>query len=158
MQWQVCLGFMFLIVVSVIMWGASQGWYSKKVKKSKDTSKNTSGTVHGGSDENCDELRNEIERLKGKIFEQSMELDTKAAKNAEMTRQLEELMNTINDLTTRLQNAETTNAQLSQSLKNALEDLDKTRRQLQECSAKLLAKQITNAVCHMTPETANLIR
>jgi len=156
MQWQVCLGFMFLIVISVIMWGASQGWYSKKIRRIKDKLKTSRASQAAG--ENCDELRNEIERLKGKIFEQSMELDTKNAKLAQMTTQLNDLMNAINDLTLRLQNAETTNAKLSESLKNALDDLDKTRRQLQECSSKLLAKQITNQVCHMTPETANLIR
>jgi len=155
MQWQVCLGFMFLIAISVIMWGASQGWYSKKIRRIKDKLKPSQNAPAG---ENCDELRNEIERLKGKIFEQSMELDTKNAKIAQMTTQLSDLMNAINDLTLRLQNAEASNAQLTRSLKNALEDLDKTRRQLQECSSKLLAKQITNKVCHMTPETANLIR
>lgn len=143
------MGFMFLCVFSVIMYGASQGWYSRKIPKQTNDKKD---------DENCDAYKEEIERLKATIFEQSLELDSKSAKIAELTKQLDDLMNAINDLTTRLQNAEEANAKLTASLKAALEDLDLTSRQLQECNAKLLARRIVNEKCHMTPETSNLIR
>lgn len=148
MEWQICMGFMFLCVISVIMYGAAQGWYSKKIKTQETVVQN----------ENCDAYKEEIERLKGKIFEQALELDAKTAKLAEMTKQLDELMNSINELTTRLQDAEEKNAKLAASLKNALEDLQRTRMQLQECSAKLLARRIVHDKCNLTPETANLIR
>lgn len=149
MEWYVCMGFAFLVVISVILWGGSQGWYSKKIKIRSET------VVKG---ENCSEYKLEIERLKGKVFEQSLELDAKTAKINELTRNVTELMNAINDLTTKLQAAEAINARMAQSLKNALEDLDKKSRQLQECTAHLTARRIITEQCHMTPESANLIR
>ena len=149
MEWQICMGFMFLCVITIILYGASQGWYSKQIKTQK-------ANVQQGDD--CEVYKQEIERLKGKVFEQAMELDAKTAKLAEMAKQLDDLMNSINELTTRLQAAEERNAKLAASLKTALEDLDRTSRQLQECSAKLLARRIVHEKCQMTPETANLIR
>jgi septal ring factor EnvC (AmiA/AmiB activator) len=151
MDWQISMGFAFLVFISVVLWGASQGFYSKKVKLRPEASS-------APPKELCTEYKLEIERLKGKIFEQSTELDAKNAKLAELTRNVNELMDAINSLTTKLQAAEATNARMAASLKNALEDLDKRSRQLQECNAKLLARQIVNEKCHMTPETANLLR
>ena len=154
MDWHVCMGMAFLCVITLTMWYASQGAFSKRIKtvsRAEGESKNDPSVL-------CKAYIDENERLKGKIFEQSMELDAKTAKMAEMERQLQDLMNAINELTTRLQSLETENGQLRQSLKNALEDLDKTSRQLQECTAKLLARRIVQEKCHMTPETANLIR
>lgn len=149
MTWEISMGFAFLVVISVIMWGASQGWYSKKIKLNPEVVTKT---------EDCSEYIKEIERLKGKIFEQSLELDAAKAKVAELTRNVNELMDTINTLTTKLQEAEALNARMAASLKNALEDLDKKSRQLQECTARLLAKRIITEQCHMSPETNNLIR
>lgn len=152
MDWQVLMGLLFLCVITLTMWYASQGAFSKIIRRRSHDTVTTDPAVV------CKSYIDEIERLKGKIFEQSLELDAKTAKIAEMERQLQELMNAINELTTKLQNAETENAQLRQSLTNALEDLDKTSRQLQECTAKLLARRLVQEKCHMTPETANLIR
>lgn len=152
MDWQVLMGLLFLCVITLTMWYASQGAFSKTIRRQPHDKVTTDPAVV------CTSYIDEIERLKGKIFEQSLELDAKTAKIAEMERQLQELMNAINELTTKLQNAETENAQLRQSLTNALEDLDKTSRQLQECTAKLLARRLVQEKCHMTPETANLIR
>lgn len=152
MDWQVLMGLLFLCVITLTMWYASQGAFSKTIRRRSHDKVTTDPAVV------CKSYIDEIERLKGKIFEQSLELDAKTAKIAEMERQLQELMNAINELTTKLQNAETENAQLRQSLTNALEDLDKTSRQLQECTAKLLARRLVQEKCHMTPETANLIR
>jgi peptidoglycan hydrolase CwlO-like protein len=152
MDWQVFMGLLFLCVITLTMWYASQGAFSKTIRRRNEKTPVTDPNVI------CKSYIDEIERLKGKIFEQSLELDAKNAKIAEMERQLQELMNAINELTTKLQNAEAENAQLRQLLKNALEDLDKTSRQLQECTAKLLARRLVQEKCHMTPETANLIR
>lgn len=150
MPWEVMMGMCFLILFSVTLWGTAQGWFSRKLLREKVETKETA--------EDCEPYKQEIEKLKGKIFEQSLELEKKDAQLAEQARQLAELMNAINALTTQLQEAEARNAQLAASLKNALEDLEKTRRQLQECRAKLLAKRIVHEKCHMTPETANLVR
>ena len=152
MEWQVSMGFAFLVVISVVLWGASQGWYSKKVVIRPDVA------VASGVQETCDKYKVEIDRLKGKIFEQSLELDKKTAKIAELTRDANDLMDAINTLTTRLQAAEAANARMAAALKNALADLQTRSRQLQECTAKLLARQIVNEKCHMTPETDNLVR
>jgi chromosome segregation ATPase len=149
-DWHVSMGFCFLVVISVVLWGASQGWYSKKISLKP--------AVTPPQKDDCNEYKLEIDRLKGKLFEQSMELDEKKAKLAELTKNVNDLMESINVLTTKLQAAETTNARLATSLKNALEDLDVRSRQLQECNAKLLARRIITEQCHMTPETANLIR
>jgi chromosome segregation ATPase len=146
------MGFSFLVVISVILWGASQGFYSKKVVLSPK--KPATATAKDA----CEEYKLELDKCNGKVFEKSLELDKMTAKVAELTRDVNDLMNSINMLTTKLQAAELANARLSVSLKNALEDLDKKSRQLQECNAKLLAKQIVSERCHMTPETANLIR
>lgn len=153
MDWHVFMGLLFLCVITLTLWYASQGAFSKPIRR-----RNESNTAVTDPNVICKSYIDEIERLKGKIFEQSLELDAKTAKIAEMEKQLQELMNAINDLTTKLQQAEIENAQLRQSLKNALEDLDKTSRQLQECTAKLLARRLVHEKCHMTPETANLIR
>lgn len=147
MDWQVCLGYLWILVIVVIMWGASQGWYSKKIAK-----------IEEKAQENTEALKDELDALRKKIFDQQLEIDAKNAKIAELTRQVQDLMNSINVLTTRLQTAEAQNARLRQALKNTLDDLEKTRAQLQECRAKLLAKQIVSEKCQMTPETANLIR
>lgn len=154
MDWHISMAFAFLVLVSVVLWGASQGWYSKKVKLRPEASSAPQKDLKDA----CSTYISEIERLKGKIFEQSTELDAKSAKLAELTRSANELMDAINSLTTKLQTAEATNARMATSLKNAVEDLDKRSRQLQECNAKLLARQIVNEKCHMTPETANLLR
>ena len=151
MDWQISMGFAFLVVISVTLWGASQGWFSKKVKIRPEASSTAQTDA-------CTKYKDEIERLKGKIFEQSTELDAKTAKLAELTQRVNELMDAINALTIRLQAAETANARMSASLKAALEDLDKRSRQLQECNAQLLSKRIVNEKCHMTPESNNLIR
>lgn len=151
MEWQVCMGFAYLIVISVILWGASQGFYSKKIV-TRPTD------VATASVETCEKYTSEIDRLKGKIFEQSLELDKKTAKIAELTRDANELMDSVNSLTTRLQEAEAANARMATALKNALGDLQSRSRQLQECTAKLLARQIVNEKCHMVPENANLLR
>ena len=151
MNWETSLGFCFLVFVSVVLWGSSQGWFSKKIVIKPNA-------TPAPAKETCDAYKLDIERLKGKIFEQSLELDAKKAKIAELTRGTTDLMNNINMLTTKLQAAEATNARMAAALKTALEDLDARSRKLQECTAHLLAKQITHEKCHMTPETSNLIR
>jgi len=154
MDWRISLGFCFLVVISVIMWGASQGWYSKVVKKVHDVTT----TNDCPPSENCDEYKKKIAMLEGRIFELETELNAKNAKISDLTRKLAELMDIINQLTTSLQNAEARIAELEAALKAAQEDLARCRQQLNECRAELLARRVVNEKCHMTPETNNLIR
>lgn len=153
MDWQVSMGFSFLVVISVIMWGASQGWYSKKLPPRPRTQLQAAT-----SQDNCDELLKKIAQLEGMNFSLTNELNEKNATISDLNAQIQQLMNAINDISTRLQNAETENAQLRTSLKNALDDLARCRRELQECRAELMAKRIAHEKCKMLPETSNLLR
>jgi chromosome segregation ATPase len=154
MDWQVCMGFLILVFVSVTLWGATQGWFSPPLKTQTPPSANKVS-------DKCDkerELRRKIEALEGKIFELTNLLNEKIAIINDLNKKLQELMNAINDLSSKLQEEERKNAVLSASLKNALDDLAKCRRELQACRAELLAKRIIHEKCKMTPETNNLLR
>jgi septal ring factor EnvC (AmiA/AmiB activator) len=163
MRWETFLGFVFIIFASVVLYGAAQGWFSRKVPASKllkggDVNVTVRGGLGASSDCDCDALRKLIARLQGKIFELETALATCQAQNAEMRRELQDLMSAINELTTELQNALANLALINKKYKEALEELAECRRQLAECRAKLLARQITDETCHMQPENNNLLR
>lgn len=151
-KWQPIMSFSFLVVILIVLWAASQGKFTKKLKQTAEC------VIDSRSQENCEPYKKEIQRLNGVIIEQQQRIDTLAAQNAELSRKVNDLMNEINRLTNDLAAAKTENARLKAALKAAVEDLAACRRSLAQCRAELLAKRVTDATCKLQPENANLLR
>jgi septal ring factor EnvC (AmiA/AmiB activator) len=151
MHWEISFGFAFLLVLSVTLWGAAQGWFSKIVHKKADAS------TPPPPDPTLP-YKNLVKRLEARVFELENELALKNAEIADLKKKLAGLMDAINSLTTNLQNATALNEQLKAALKTAFDDLAKCRAELQKCQAKQLGEEIKKQACRMAPENANLLR
>lgn len=153
MHWAHFLSTTFLIFISILLWGTWQGWFSRRLKKSK-TDKPTPQPVV----DECKGLRELVARLQARIFDLENENAGLRAKILELQKQIEYLMNQINQLTTELEASRQREADLAARLRAALEDLQACRSALQKCKSELLAKKIADATCKLSPENANLLR
>lgn len=151
MHWPHVLSMGFLVFISTILWGAWQGWFSRKLPKKVTEQQKT-------PEDPCKALRQENEQLRSRVFQLENENAALKARIAELQKQLEYLMDQINKLTAELEASRLREADLLARLKAALEDLQACRAALQKCNAQLIAKQIADATCKLTPENANLLR
>ena len=148
MDWRIFMGLMFIGCVTMIVWGAWQGWFSPQ----KVVPPPPSPLVQAN-----EVLKQTVVAAAASVFETSNDLSEKNAIIADLQRKLKELTDIINALTTRLNALEAENATLRQGLKQALEDLAKCRSELQKCKAELAAKRIADAFCKIQP-SENLLR
>lgn len=148
--WENVMSAAFLVVTSVIIWGALQGWFSKRIHPKP-------GPEPVLVKDNQD-LKDRIAKLEARIFELENELAAKNALIAQLNATIQRLMDDIARLTTDLAKCQENEAKLAAALKIALEELQACRAALAKCKAELLAKQVQNAVCKLQPENANLLR
>lgn len=146
--WQPVMSTSFLMFAGIVLWGTSQGWFSRKLKK----------TIPAATKDSCDSYINEIKKLRAKILEQQDDIARITARMADLEKQVQGLLFQINRLTTELDACRRSNAYLAARLKAALDDLTACRRELAKCRAELLAKNVSNAVCKLAPENSNLLR
>lgn len=150
LPWQPVMSSSFLVVILIVMWGASQGWFSRKLKK---TGKGTGGKV-----DDCEPYKREIQKLQARILELQDDVTRLNARVADLEKTIQQLLDTINRLTLELDATRKDNAALRAALKNAVDDLATCRAALAKCRAELLAKKASDAVCKLAPENANLLR
>lgn len=149
MDWPVVLGFAILVVVSVTLWGAAQGWFSSRIPKKP---------APPADIDPCAALRNKIADLENRILDLENLVAQKDARIRELEKTIQNLLDQIKRLTEDLYTCQKSEADLRNKLKIALEELDACRAALRDCKAQLLAKQIASSVCKLQPENANLLR
>jgi chromosome segregation ATPase len=150
MDWPIALGFAILVVVSVTLWGAMQGWFSSKIKVNRPRD---SVDV-----DLCEPYKRRIAELENRIFDLENLLANRDARIKDLERTIQKLMADIARLTEDLAKCQASEADLRNKLKIALDELSACRAALRECRAQLLAKKVSDAVCKLQPENANLLR
>lgn len=150
LPWQPVMSTSFLVVILIVIWGATQGWFSKRIRKPPTPKKRDI--------DDCEVYKKEIRRLQARISELEDDNTRLRALAADLEKQIQQLLETINKLTMDLDACRNENARLRAALKQALDDLAACRAALAKCRAELLAKKVSDAVCKLAPENANLLR
>jgi chromosome segregation ATPase len=143
----------FLVFAGVVLYLAVNGKFSRRLAIPVPVAKPPKK-----EGDPCAALRAELTKALALVNEKQRRIEELEARNAELERKTQELMDVINRLTLELDKVKGENARLQAALKQALDELVAARRALAECRAKLLAKQVSDEVCKLAPENANLIR